>query len=39
MSSDLGRHFEGVKMIGMRGTKMKRLDKESWQFQGEKRES
>lgn len=39
MSSDLGTHFEGVKRIGMRGTKMKWLDKESLQFQGEKRES
>lgn len=33
MSSDLGRHFEGVKSIGMRGTKIKWLDKESCQHQ------
>lgn len=33
MSSDLGRNFEGVKKIRMRGTKIKCLDKESCQLQ------
>lgn len=33
MSSDLGRHFEGVKRIGMRRTKIKCPDKESCQLQ------
>jgi len=33
MSSDLERHFEGVKRIGIRGTKIKWLDKESCQLQ------
>lgn len=33
MTSDLGRHFEGVKMIWMRATKIKWLDKESCQLQ------
>lgn len=33
MSSDLGRHFEGVKRIAMRGAKAEWLDKESCQLQ------
>lgn len=36
MSSDLGRHFEGVKRIAMRGAKIERLDKEPCQLQGVK---
>lgn len=32
MSSDLGRHAEGVKKIRMRQTKLKWLDKESCQL-------
>lgn len=36
MNSDLGRHFEGAKRIGMRRTIIKWLDKEYCQLQSAK---